>query len=187
MANQVGTALAMQLVIPDPSLVVLCGPAGSGKSTFASRHFAETAVVSSDRCRALIADDEGETRVSGEAFTLFHHIIDARLRYRRLTVADSTALSPPARQDLLKLARRRSVPAYLIVFDVSEEVCRQWNARRGRVVPPDVIHRQRQALEQALAHVGTEGFAEVAVFHADEITDARVEIARPPSRRPGRG
>lgn len=88
----------MVMVLPDPCLVILCGPAGSGKSTFAQAHFAETAVVSSDRCRALIADDEQELRVSGAAFVLFHQIIDSRLRFRRLTVADSTALHPDARR-----------------------------------------------------------------------------------------
>src|SRR5438445_9081066 len=57
----------MVVRVPDPSLVVLCGPAGSGKTTFARRHFRDTAIVSSDRCRAMIADDEANIRVSREA------------------------------------------------------------------------------------------------------------------------
>lgn len=166
----------MRLSVPDPSLVVLCGPAGSGKSTFAARHFTDTVVVSSDRCRAMITDDEADLRVSADAFDLFRHIIDARLRYRRLAVADSTALHAEARKDLVRIARRRGVPAVLIVFDVTEEACRQWNARRGRVVSDEVIHRQHLALEQALTQVGTEGFAQVAVLHAGDVTDAAVEI-----------
>ena len=64
----------MRLRIPNPSLVVLCGPAGSGKSTFAARHFPPTAIVSSDRCRAMLADDERDLSVSPEAFRLFHTI-----------------------------------------------------------------------------------------------------------------
>jgi len=50
----------MRLTVPEPCLVILCGPAGSGKSTFAVRNFPETSVVSSDRCRAMIADDEAK-------------------------------------------------------------------------------------------------------------------------------
>ena len=40
------------LDIPDLSLVVLVGVSGSGKSTFAARHFKPTQVLSSDFCRA---------------------------------------------------------------------------------------------------------------------------------------
>ena len=40
-----------EIVLPDPSLVVLIGAAGAGKSTFAARHFAPDEVLSSDRFR----------------------------------------------------------------------------------------------------------------------------------------
>ena len=43
--------------IPDFSLVVLIGATGAGKSTFASRWFRPTEVVSSDTCRAMVSDD----------------------------------------------------------------------------------------------------------------------------------
>ncbi|MEZ5123273.1 MAG: methyltransferase domain-containing protein [Solirubrobacterales bacterium] len=45
---------------PDPGLVVLIGPSGSGKSSFAGKHFAATEVISSDFCRGLVADDEND-------------------------------------------------------------------------------------------------------------------------------
>ena len=44
--------------VPELGLIVLVGASGSGKSTFAHRPFASTEVVSSDQCRALVADDE---------------------------------------------------------------------------------------------------------------------------------
>ena len=46
--------------LPALSLVVLIGATGSGKSTFASAHFAATEVLSSDDCRALVSDDEND-------------------------------------------------------------------------------------------------------------------------------
>jgi len=46
------------LAVPDLALVVLIGVSGSGKSTFARRHFRPTQVLSSDFCRGLVADDE---------------------------------------------------------------------------------------------------------------------------------
>lgn len=50
------------VTLPPRSLVVLCGPAGAGKSTFAgsvvrSNGLASTTVVSSDACRVLLCDD----------------------------------------------------------------------------------------------------------------------------------
>lgn len=168
----------MEVVLPDPCLVILCGPAGCGKSTFAGSHFIGTAVVSSDRCRALIADDEGELRVSGAAFALFHQIIDSRLRYRRLTVADSTALQPDARRDLRRIARRWKTPTAVLVFDVPEETCVRWNAARGRKVARSVIHRQGEQLQDALRRIPQEGYDQVTVLGPADIARTAVRIAR---------
>ena len=46
--------------VPELSLVVLVGASGSGKSTFARKHFKATEVVSSDACRGMVADDEND-------------------------------------------------------------------------------------------------------------------------------
>ena len=45
------------LAVPELSLVVLVGVSGSGKSTFAARHFLPTEVLSSDAFRAMVSDD----------------------------------------------------------------------------------------------------------------------------------
>ena len=158
-------------------IVTIDGPAGSGKSTFARRNFPETAVVSSDRCRAMIADDEGTMRVSRDAFALFHQIIDLRLRHRRLTVADSTALHPDARRALRTLARRRDAPVTVVVFDIPEATCRLWDARRERRVGAAVIRRQWQMLQNALHRIPGEGYDQVVVLGEADVTKARVEVA----------
>jgi protein phosphatase len=162
--------------IPNPALVVLCGPAGSGKSTFARRHFPETAIVSSDRCRAMIADDEANIRVSPEAFELFHHIIELRLRHHRLTVADSTAVLPEARRTLRQIARRSEVPVLAILFDVPEATCLRWDELRTRRVGPPVIHRQWEGFQDALRAVSTEGFRQVVVLGEADLGSTQVEI-----------
>ena len=168
----------MEVALPDPSLVILCGPAGCGKSTFARRHFIESGVVSSDRCRALLADDEREIRVSAAAFALFRQIIDSRLRFRRLTVADSTALHPDARRELRRIARHWTAPTALLAFDIPEETCLAWNARRGRRVAPAVIHRQRLRLQEALRRVPEEGYDQVIVLGPDDVGHVSVRISR---------
>lgn len=166
----------MRVVLPNACLVILCGPAGSGKSTFAQRNFSETAIVSSDRCRAMLTDDESNMRASADAFALFHQIIDTRLRLRRLTVADSTALHPDARRDLRRLARRWKTPITIVVFDVPEETCQRWNARRGRRVGRSVIHRQWQQSRHALQRIPHEGYDQVIILGEDDVVRARVEV-----------
>jgi predicted kinase len=169
--------------IPAPALVVLCGPAGSGKSTFAHRHFPDTSIVSSDRCRAMIADDEANIRVSREAFELFHQIIQLRLQHRHLTVADSTAVRPEARKTLLHIGRRCDVPTVAIGFDVAEETCLRRDKGRSRRVGRAVIHRQWETFQQALDRVPTEGFDQVVVLGEDDLRRVRVEILEASGRR----
>lgn len=165
-----------RLTIPRPALVILCGPAGSGKSTFARRHFRPTAIVSSDRCRAMIADRESDISVSGEAFELFHFIIGLRLRRRRLTVADSTAVRREARRDLLQIARRHGAPAVLILFDVSEERAYAHDTGRVRRVGRPVIREQWERLQEALRTVHEEGFDRVYILGEDEVGAVAVEV-----------
>jgi protein phosphatase len=166
----------MRLRIPNPSLVVLVGPAGSGKSMFAARHFPATAVVSSDRCRAMLADDERSLAVSREAFDLFHSIIERRLRLGRLTVADSTALRRQARQTLLEIGRRHSVSVVAIVFAVDEDRCYLHDTLRERRVGRAVIARQVGLLYQALETIGAEGFDDVVILDETQARQASVEI-----------
>ena len=73
-----------EIKLPELSLVVLIGTSGSGKSTFAAKHFAPTEVLSSDFCRALVGDDENDQSVTKEAFEILHDIAGMRLRLGRL-------------------------------------------------------------------------------------------------------
>ena len=80
----------MNIPIPDMSLVVLIGVSGSGKSTFARKHFKPTAVLSSDYFRGLVADDETDQSATTDAFDVLHYVLGKRLAAGRLTVVDAT-------------------------------------------------------------------------------------------------
>ena len=108
----------MLLTIPERSLVLLIGPAGSGKSTFARKHFASTEIVSSDALRAAVSDDEGDQSASADAFQLLRLITMKRLRRARLTVIDATNVQRTARKGLLAMAALNSAPAVAIVFNL---------------------------------------------------------------------
>src|SRR6478752_432556 len=120
----------MNITIPELSLVVLIGASGSGKSTFARKHFKPTEILSSDFCRGLVADDENDQSASGDAFDVLHYIAAKRLAAGRLTVVDATNVQPASRTPLVALARQYDVLPIAIVLDVPEEVCQARNATR---------------------------------------------------------
>ncbi|MFI1176182.1 polynucleotide kinase-phosphatase [Streptomyces melanogenes] len=166
------------LPVPDLSLVVLVGATGSGKSTFARRHFKPTEVISSDFCRGLVADDENDQSASGDAFDVLHYIAGKRLAAGRLTVVDATSVQVESRRQLVQLAREHDVLPVAIVLDLPEDVCAARNsARPDRVgMPRQVIARHRRELRRSLRGLEREGFRKVHVLRSEAEVDS-VEIA----------
>lgn len=155
----------MKITLPVPSLVVLMGISGSGKSTFARQHFAPTEIVSSDHCRALVCDDENDQSVNQAAFELLHLIAAQRLAHRKLTVVDATNVQPDARQTWLEMARQAQTPVVALVFNFDLAICLQQNAERlHRIVPPDVLLQQHHDLQASLPGLSREGFDAIHVL-----------------------
>ncbi|ARZ67293.1 putative serine/threonine protein phosphatase [Streptomyces albireticuli] len=165
-ASEGGPREARVLGVPDLSLVVLVGATGSGKSTFAARHFKPTQVLSSDFCRGLVSDDENDQSASGDAFDVLHHIAGKRLAAGRLTVVDATSVQPESRRQLVRLAREHDVLPVAIVLDMPEAVCADRNAARPEraALPRHVIQRHRRELHRSLRHLEREGFRKVHVL-----------------------
>ncbi|MCX5393790.1 polynucleotide kinase-phosphatase [Streptomyces sp. NBC_00094] len=162
------------LPVTDLSLVVLIGATGSGKSTFARRHFKPTEIVSSDFCRGLVADDENDQSASKDAFDVLHYITGKRLAAGRLTVVDATNVQQEARRQLVQLARSHDVLPIAIVLDLPEEVCRSRNAGRPdrADMPAHVIQRHRRELRRSLRGLEREGFRKVHVLRSVEEVEA---------------
>lgn len=158
----------MAITLPDPSLVLLIGTSGSGKSTFAQAHFRPSQVLSSDHYRGVVADDPNDQSATGDAFDILHFIADRRLKAGRLTVIDATNLLRIDRAPLLAIARAHDAPAVAILLDVPESVCQARNrVRSDRSLPENVIHTQRLALDQAIGDLDREGYAWVWLLAAD--------------------
>lgn len=173
----------MTIDVPSDGLVVLIGAAGSGKSTFAARHFRPGDVLSSDAFRGIVAGDEADQRATDDAFTLLHRALDMRMRRGLMTVIDATNAQGWARQGLLEISERHGRPAIAIVLDPGIDVClRRAHDRFHRPVPPAAIRRQYRDLRQTLVGRAAEGFATWYVLDSPEAIDA-ARIA-PLRRRP---
>jgi len=156
--------------------VLLIGAAGSGKSTFARKHFKSTEIVSSDALRAVVSDDESDQSASAEAFQLLRWITARRLRRGRLTIIDATNVQRPARRRLLSLATQNSAPVTAIVLNLPAAVCLARNrSRPDRQVSPEVVERQVADLADSLPGLAREGFKHVYVMdNTADIDSARV-------------
>ncbi len=164
--------------VPALSLVVLVGASGSGKSTFARKHFLGTEVISSDVCRGLVSDDENDQAATKDAFELLHFIAGKRLAAGRLTVIDATNVQPEARKELVALAREHDVLPVAIVLDPPEQVCVARNEQRpDRQFGKQVVIRQRSQLRRGLKSLKREGFRGVHLLTSVEEIDA-VSIER---------
>ena len=171
----------MNLVIPELCLVALIGPSGSGKSTFAARHFKPTEVVSSDACRAMVADDPNDQTATPDAFELLNFIASTRLRAGRLTVVDATSVQPQARKSLVELAREHDCLPVAIVLNMPESVCLARNrGRDDREFGDHVVRRQAQQLRRSMRGLRREGFHYIYVLDAPEDVEA-ASIVRVPS------
>jgi protein phosphatase len=170
----------MRIDLPDPSLVVLIGPSGSGKSSFARKHFAPTEVISSDFCRGLVADDENDQSATTDAFAVLHFIAGRRLAQPRFTVVDATNVQREARRSLIELAKQHDLFPVAIVLDMPEAICQERNhSRPDRDFGTHVVRQQRSQLRKSLKGLQREGFRRVAVLNTPEEVDA-AEVRRAP-------
>ncbi|MDX2175942.1 MAG: polynucleotide kinase-phosphatase [Candidatus Sumerlaeia bacterium] len=159
----------MRLKIPELSLVVLIGPSGIGKSTFAATHFRPTEVVSSDRCRGMVCDDENSLDVNEEAFSLVREIARRRLALGRFTVVDATNVRAEDRAPLLAVAREFHAVPVAIAFDLPRRIAQERNkSRPDRAFGEHVVAKQMAAMQRGLRGLGREGFRYVYTLKTPE-------------------
>jgi len=170
----------MRLIVPEYSLVVLVGTSGSGKSTFARRHFAPTEVLSSDFCRGLVSDDENDQTATADAFAVLQFVASRRLARGRLVVVDATNVQAESRKSLVTLAREHHFIPVAIVFDLPERLCEDRNrGREDRRFGAHVIRQQANQLRRSLRGLEREGFRYVHVLRSPADVEA-AEIERQP-------
>jgi protein phosphatase len=106
-----------------------------------------------------------------------HWIVAERLRFRRTTVVDSTALDRRFRREMLQLANEHNAATVLVLFDIDKETSMQRDRARQHAVGPEVIERQYPKFVKALEDVRREPWGHIAVL--TEETQDIAEVVRP--------
>ena len=169
----------MEIKVPELSLVVLIGVSGSGKSSFAKKHFKRTEILSSDECRALVSDDENSQSATNDAFDVLYYIAGKRLKSGLLTVVDATNVQKESRKGLIELGRTHHCLPVAIVLNLPEKVCEERNqSRPDRNFGSHVIRQQNQQLKKSIRGLKDEGFRQIYILKSLEEVDAVLEIKR---------
>jgi predicted kinase len=154
----------MPNVVARGPLVVLIGPPASGKSSWASRWFRRSEIVSSDALRRTICGDPNDQRATEHAMRARDAIIVGRMRFGLTTVVDYTSATAPQRKALAEMQfvasfrdEHRVAPAVAVIFDTPLDVCLARNAgRRGRRrVPDEFIQECDAAIQRDLPVAST--------------------------------
>ena len=156
------------LILDGPTLVVLIGPAGAGKSTWATDNFDRGEVVSSDALRAQTGRGEWDQDASGDAFEVLERIVEIRLDKRLTTVIDTLGYDQESRQRWTGLARAQGMSSVAVVFSTPADVCKDRNRARETPVPARVLDQQIKRRATVVAELPLDGFdriEEPAVAH----------------------
>lgn len=137
---------------PAGPLIVLVGAPGSGKSTWAARHFPKQDIVSLDDLRGVVCGDPGNQDATEPAVTMLHTVVAWRMKHGVRTVVDATNAVANDRYRLTELAAYYNRYRYAVIFNVPAGVCLIRNQAResNRFVPPEFLMRAHDQIADDL-------------------------------------
>ena len=129
-----------------PSLFVLIGVSGSGKSTFAKAGLPLAYTVSTDAIRAAMLGDESIQTYGAEVFRRAYDSAHMWLKLGYNVIFDATNTTARGRQRLLDNVADIDCEKIAVYMNTPLHVAKKRNANRARVVEEKVIDRQYQQL-----------------------------------------
>ncbi|MCS4089376.1 polynucleotide kinase-phosphatase [Rhizobium sp. BK176] len=144
-----------EITLNELGLVLLVGPTGAGKTSFASRLFGPHESVSLDTCRALVSGDAEDQSATRDASDVAERIIEARLRRRLLTVVDATNVRHEDRQRWIDVAERTHSLVTAIVLDPGMSFCHKHARKReGTRYNPRAVEQHHALLTRDKRKLG---------------------------------
>lgn len=129
-------------------ILVLCGPAGVGKSTWANKYISthsDTAIVSRDKIRfSLLSPDDYYFKYEKQVFELMINEIKEKLETYETVIIDGTHLNAGSRTKLLNALSQvidlKEIEKDAIMFTVPIETAIEHNDHRtGRAYVPATV------------------------------------------------
>lgn len=143
--------------VPDPTgpLVIMVGPPGAGKSTWAAARFPEDQLFSLDMFRRMLTGDVLDQEATPKAVVILYSVIGARLDRCLTTVVDATNVRWDRRESMRSYALARHRPVIAVMMHTPLAVCltrnrdrtsAPWAGANDKPVPDDVVERMHAAV-----------------------------------------
>lgn len=140
----------IQKAIPRFQLLMLVGPAGSGKTFERNQLLAKypaAKVISMDERRKEVCGDVNDQSKNAEVFDWQVKELSKAMRNRESVILDSTNLTRKRRKLLWQIARRQGAVVGVVYFDLPLQTLLERNASREKKVPENVVIKQFNMLE----------------------------------------
>lgn len=131
-------------------LVIMCGPSGSGKSSWIAQNYPEYDLVSLDELRQQFNGDRKSQDNRGQILQQAKELLKVALRAKRGVVWDATNLRTDFRSLIATLGRDYHALVSLVVFLLPEKQLYCNNRNRNYSVPDSVLLRQLESYQLPL-------------------------------------
>lgn len=128
-----------------PTLYIMCGLSGSGKSTIATQIANEnpsTVIVSSDAIREELTGNYEDQEHNEEVFKIFHDRIRKNLENKKNVIADATNLTMKSRRAIMMKVNGLEVHKVCVIISKPFEQCKIDNLNREHPVPNEILDKQ---------------------------------------------
>lgn len=143
-----------------PTLWIMCGLSGSGKSTVATQiteNNENTMIVSSDAIREELTGNYEDQEHNEEVFKIFHDRIRKNLENKKNVVADATNLTMKSRRAILMKVNGLDINKTCLIIPKPFEQCKTDNLNRKHPVPDDVLDKQIRRFQIPFYEEGFDG------------------------------